>query len=229
VTSGAHLPAVSAVSVTGADAAPAAQAAIAAMVADLAAHGHAVARHALGQDAIAGLRERALALRDAGEMRPAGVGRSAAHGVHADIRGDRIRWLDAVPQGAAEEAVRAHLEALRTACNQALMLGLRAFEGHYALFAPGTGYARHLDRFRDDDTRVLSCVLYLNDGWTAADGGALRLETRDGPRDVLPEGGTLVVFLAAEFAHEVRVARRPRLALTGWFRRRALGAWDAPA
>jgi SM-20-related protein len=39
--------------------------------------------------------------------------------------------------------------------------------------------------------------------------------------DVLPEGGTLVAFLSERFQHEVLPARRERLALTGWFRRRA--------
>jgi len=39
-------------------------------------------------------------------------------------------------------------------------------------------------------------------------------------RGLLPEAGTFVAFLAERFPHEVLPARRPRLALTGWFRRR---------
>jgi SM-20-related protein len=39
-------------------------------------------------------------------------------------------------------------------------------------------------------------------------------------RDVLPEGGTLVAFLADRFPHEVLPATRERLAFTGWYRRR---------
>jgi SM-20-related protein len=38
---------------------------------------------------------------------------------------------------------------------------------------------------------------------------------------VQPEGGTLACFLSADFEHEVLPAARPRLSLTGWFRRRA--------
>ena len=41
--------------------------------------------------------------------------------------------------------------------------------------------------------------------------------------DVLPRGGTLVVFLSDRFPHEVLPARRERLSLAGWFRRRSLG------
>jgi len=39
-------------------------------------------------------------------------------------------------------------------------------------------------------------------------------------QDVPPEGGTLVCFMSERFWHEVLPARRLRLSLTGWFRRR---------
>jgi SM-20-related protein len=63
-------------------------------------------------------------------------------------------------------------------------------------------------------------VLYLNEGWTAEDGGALRLHLPGGPRDVLPSAARLVAFLSERFEHEVLPAQRERLSLTGWFRRR---------
>jgi uncharacterized membrane protein len=76
---------------------------------------------------------------------------------------------------------------------------------------------------RDDDARVLSCVLYLNIGWSAQDGGTLRIHLDDGQRyDVLPIGGTLVCFLSERFEHEVLPAKRDRVALTGWFRQRGM-------
>ncbi|PIV89217.1 MAG: hypothetical protein COW48_01710, partial [Hydrogenophilales bacterium CG17_big_fil_post_rev_8_21_14_2_50_63_12] len=40
------------------------------------------------------------------------------------------------------------------------------------------------------------------------------------PLEFLPAGGTLVVFLSYRFWHEVVPAKRQRLSLTGWFRRR---------
>ena len=120
-----------------------------------------------------------------------------------------------------ERILLAALEALRIAVNRELTLGLWRYEGHYALYPPGARYARHVDRFRDDDARVLSVVLYLNRDWHADEGGALRIGRRAGPaRDVLPAGGTLVAFLAAEFEHEVLPATRSRLAVSGWFRTR---------
>lgn len=49
----------------------------------------------------------------------------------------------------------------------------------------------------------------------------MRLYLADGRElDVLPEAGTLVLFLSADLPHEVLPATRERLSLTGWLRRR---------
>jgi SM-20-related protein len=197
-------------------------AAIATAVDGIAVAGHAIVPAFLPPVAIAALRAEALRRDAAGELVTAGVGRGAARRERADMRGDRIRWLDETAMSPAERIVWPALESLRLAVNRTLQLGLFTFEGHYALYPPGAFYGRHVDRFRDDDTRMLSCILYLNDGWRADDGGVLRLHLDGGAhRDVLPEGGTLATFLADRFPHEVLPATRPRLALTGWFRRRS--------
>ena len=75
--------------------------------------------------------------------------------------------------------------------------------------------------FLDDDARVLSCVLYLNEAWAVTDGGALRLHlSATESRDVLPVGGTFACFLAERYEHEVMPATRDRLSIAGWFKRR---------
>jgi SM-20-related protein len=158
----------------------------------------------------------------AGEFRAARIGRGKDRVERSDIRGDRTLWLDEQAPATAEIALWQTLETLRVALNESTYLGLFAFDGHYALYPPGAFYRRHRDRFRDDDVRVLSCVIYLNEAWTAADGGALRLHvSADDTLDILPVGGTLVCFLADRYEHEVLPATRERLAITGWFRRRA--------
>lgn len=196
--------------------------AIATLVAGIADRGHAVAQATLPITIIDDLRGRALKLDGAGAMTRGRVGRGAARSEHAEMRGDRLAWLADQPHDAAEAAAFALFEDLRGACNRTLTLGLFEFESHYAVYPPGASYARHRDRFRDDDARVLSCVLYLNDGWRSGDGGALRLHLDDGATlDVAPVGGTLVAFLSGAFDHEVLPARRTRISLAGWFRRRA--------
>lgn len=198
---------------------------VAQVVAGLAERGCAIVPHALPAAAIAALRARALALDAAGALAPARVGRGPGRDRRDDVRGDRIRWLDAGTHDPAEAAALAFLDGVRVACNRALMTGLAEYEGHFAVYPPGAAYARHRDRFRDDDARVLSCVLYLNDAWRADEGGALRIFVDDAATlDVVPAGGTLVAFLSDAFEHEVLPATRVRIALTGWFRRRPLGA-----
>ncbi|HMA32413.1 MAG TPA: 2OG-Fe(II) oxygenase [Casimicrobiaceae bacterium] len=183
--------------------------------------GYAVASSFLPEATVEALRLRALEFDAGGALAPAGIGRAGKHRLATDVRGDRIAWLPDPPGSPAEVAALAALESLRVAMNRGLMMGLERLEAHYAVYPPGARYARHLDRFRDDDARVLSCVLYLNRAWRAEDGGALRLFVGgDVGVDVLPEGGTLVAFLAGRFEHEVLPARRTRVSLTGWFSRR---------
>ena len=195
---------------------------IARVALDIESSGYAVLQRFLPAPTVAALRARARSLEAAGELRAAAMGRGVRSTVDDATRGDRIRWLDAAGDDGAEDALRAALEALRLELNRALALGLFEVELHYALYPPGARYAPHVDRFRDDDARVLSCVLYLNEGWTSDDGGALRLYVDDHAIDVMPQAGTFVAFLAADFDHEVLPARRERASLTGWLRRRVL-------
>lgn len=89
---------------------------------------------------------------------------------------------------------------------------------------PGAGYARHLDRLRDTDARVVSAVFYLNDSWQETEGGALRLYLDDGAhRDIYPHAGSLLLFLSAQFEHEVLPATRNRMSIACWIQQRALG------
>jgi len=155
-----------------------------------------------------------------GALQAAGVGAGTAHRLQGDVRGDHILWLEPPGAGAAQQLCLQRFETLRLALNRDLQLGLFDFECHFAVYPPDAFYRRHLDRFANDDRRTLSCALYLNDGWRAEDGGALRLHLSGRVCDVLPRAGTLVAFLSERFEHEVLPARRERLSLTGWFRRR---------
>jgi SM-20-related protein len=190
----------------------------------LAGRGYDIVPSFVAPDTIAALREAAIGRHEAGAFRAARVGRAERATRAAGVRGDAILWLEPDDAEPAVGAALAALHALRATLNRELYLGLDALEAHFAVYPPGASYGVHVDRFRDDDARAVSVVLYLNDAWTAEDGGALRLylERAGEPpyRDVIPGGGTLAVFLAERFAHEVLPARRARYSLTGWFRRR---------
>jgi SM-20-related protein len=182
--------------------------------------GYVIVPHFLGAELVASLRDCAQSRDARSEFRSAGVGSGASRQELPEVRGDRIRWLDPADAGAAEREVLERLDSLRASVNRETFCGLFSLECHYAIYPPGAGYQRHLDRFRDSDARMLSVVLYLNEDWTPADGGQLVLHLDEGGFEVLPAGGTLVAFLSARFEHEVRPAKRERLSLTGWFRRR---------
>ena len=171
---------------------------------------------------LAELRKRCVELHETGGLRAARVGRGSQEHVAPEVRGDFISWLE-TPERDAEQRVLSRLDELRSSLNRALMTGLEDFQGHFALYPSGAGYARHFDRLVGTDVRAISAVLYLNDRWVNDDGGQLRLYVGGGTSvDVLPEGGRLVAFLSDKFEHEVLPARRERMSFTGWFRRRPL-------
>jgi len=152
-------------------------------------------------------------------LAPAASGRGAGRDVATGLRGDATLWLDDPRAGEAAAAYLAALDALRIALNRRLFLGMEEVEAHYAAYPPGTRYVRHRDRFRDSDARVVSVVTYLNPGWPAADGGALRIAMPEGDIDVVPDTGS-VCFLS-ELEHEVLPATRERCSIAGWLRRAA--------
>lgn len=193
----------------------------------LAERGYAVIPDFLPADFIQALREEAIALQSAGKLQHASTGRAADNKLDTQVRGDLIHWLDQAQPSALQQNFSLTMEQLREALNQHFYLGLFELENHFALYPPGAVYNKHLDQFRGNQQRQVSCILYLNEDWQAQNGGQLRLYL-DGEQpepyiDVQPEGGTLVVFLSGQFWHEVLPAIKPRISLTGWFRKRSDG------
>lgn len=121
----------------------------------------------------------------------------------------------------AQQAFLRELELLRLALNETVFLGLFEYEGHLAFYPPGAFYRRHLDRHRGSDSRIVSCVAYLNPTWGPEDGGELRLFLNDDRNiDIAPRGGTLACFLSGAIEHEVLATQVPRYSVTGWLRKR---------
>ncbi len=161
---------------------------------------------------------------DAGMLKQAGVGQGEEHSLRDEIRSDHILWLDEGNAAPLQRQYLELLEAYRQEVNRQLFIGIFEFEGHLALYPPGSFYKRHLDRFRDDDRRTVTAILYLNEAWQEEQGGQLRFypngESMEEYMDVLPEAGTLVTFLSHDYWHEVLPGSRERMSITGWFKRR---------
>ena len=189
----------------------------------LAMQGWTVVDDFLGPELTAALRGDCRTSDGQGEFRKAAVGRGERSQIRPGIRSDEILWMQQPASSEPQRACQERFEQLRLTLNRTLQLGLFEFESHFARYSEGASYARHLDQFRGDSHRKLSCVLYLNENWTAQDGGELRFYLNgDGPEfeDVLPQGGRLVVFLSGQFAHEVLPATRERMSIAGWFKTR---------
>jgi SM-20-related protein len=173
---------------------------------------------------VSGLRGEIEELYALGGLRPAGVGRGEQLEIRPEVRTDRVHWLDPDHCSGAQRLYLDAVEDLRRTLNRTLLLGLFSYECHLSIYPPGAYYRKHLDQFRGVERRTVTVVLYLNQDWHPDDGGQLRIY--DDPQDrahyqeILPLGGQLVTFLSARYLHEVLPARRERLSITGWLRRR---------
>lgn len=166
------------------------------------------------------LADECTTMHDARLLLPAHTG---AQRTSSGLRGDSTHWFPGGAMSAPQQAFTDRIDVLRKALNRELMLGLVDCESHYAVYRPGAGYARHLDRLRDNDARVVSAVFYLNQAWQPSEGGALRLYLDDGShRDIYPQAGKLLLFLSAQFEHEVLPATRNRLSIACWMRQQAI-------
>jgi len=158
-----------------------------------------------------------------GDFRRAGVGRGGES--LPEVRSDHILWLDPAASTALQARYLRDLDHLRMEIRRQLFLPVDEVEAHFAVYPSGAYYRRHLDRFQRMPHRLVSCLLYLNRGWRAEDGGQLRLY-HSGPSgaevslDILPEHGTFVCFLSERIEHEVFPTARPRASLAAWLRSR---------
>ena len=190
----------------------------------LAADGWCVQPGLMSAEQTQALASECAAMHDAKLLLPARTGAARTASV---LRGDSTHWFLTGAMSSPQQAFTDLIDALRVALSRELMLGLVDAESHYAVYRPGAGYARHLDRLRGSDARVVSAVFYLNDAWQEAEGGALRLYLADGTsRDIYPRAGNLLLFLSAQFEHEVLPATRDRMSVACWMRQRASG-WSA--
>lgn len=191
--------------------------------------GYSVIEDALPESVSQALYQRALSL-PSDEFKRAGIGRNHSLKIDDSYRTDEIYWLDSDDE--AELAYLSLMDQLRLDINRLLYMGLFDYEAHFAHYAPGSFYKRHLDAFQGNTNRVVTTVFYLNPEWHEQEGGAINLyESRQSEipfKTVFPQMGTLVVFLSDQFPHEVLQAQRDRYSIAGWFRVKATGVMVDP-
>lgn len=134
------------------------------------------------------------------------------------FRGDSIHWLGRENENEHENSFFDLMDRFIAYLNETCYTGISGYEFHYTLYPVGSFYKRHLDQFRNNDSRKYSMIMYLNDDWELKDGGQLCIHHKDSMQNISPENGKSVFFKSSELEHEVLVTNKPRMSITGWLK-----------
>ena len=170
-------------------------------------------------DIIEELRKNLLNSYEEGIMYRAGIGKDSEYTKDKEIRRDVICWIDEKSEDITERFFIQKMNEFIEYLNKTCYTSINAFEFHYAYYDVGSFYKKHVDRFKKDNGRLFSFVMYLNDNWGQEEGGELVLYTKQKTEYVLPIGGRVVFFKSDVTEHEVKVAlTKPRLSIVGWMK-----------
>jgi SM-20-related protein len=166
----------------------------------------------------AGLQQNIIQLQKDELMTAAGIGNKVINDVNRQMRSDTIYWLDKKHENIFENEFLQHAEDFIERLNSTCYAGINAYEFHYAVYEPGSFYKRHKDQFKNNDNRKYSLITYLNEGWLDADGGQLQIYENSIMQQIQPHAQTAVLFKSDETEHEVIIANRTRMSITGWLK-----------
>ena len=158
-------------------------------------------------------------LQQEGQMKYAGIGNDSIADATQQMRGDKIYWLDKKNNNVTEQEFLDKVEDFIDHLNRTCYTGINGYEFHYAVYEEGRAYKKHRDQFKTDNNRKYSLICYLNDDWVAADGGQLVIYQNDIAQTISPNAQKAVFFKSDEMEHEVLLAHRPRMSITGWLKR----------
>lgn len=157
-----------------------------------------------------------------GLFRNASIGSGTLKKTEAEIRGDSIYWLDEKNDSDLQKNFLSVLTEIRNDLNRKFYLGLRSAEAHYSVYPPEARYDKHYDNQKGRQNRVVTFVLYLNEGWQKSHGGELQMFSATNEDQVIdniePQLGQFVLFDSKLFPHQVLPNKHQRKSLTGWLR-----------
>ncbi len=151
-------------------------------------------------------------------MEAAGIG-NATKDKNQKVRTDKTSWLDSATKNHAEMEFLDTISQFMGHLNKTCFTGLNACEFHYALYEKGAYYNKHKDQLRNDSNRKFSMISYLNEDWTESDGGQLIVHQNETTQSILPNNQKAIFFQSDVLVHEVAIANRPRMSVTGWLKR----------
>lgn len=152
------------------------------------------------------------------QLLPAGTGNNTLVAHDTAFRSDRIYWLDRNHNNLHENAFFDLVDNFVQYLNSTCYTGIASYEFHYALYEKGSFYKKHLDQFKNNNSRKYSMIMYLNNDWQPEDGGELCIYQNSTQQKISPNNGKSVFFKSADLEHEVLLANRPRMSITGWLK-----------
>lgn len=164
------------------------------------------------------LKENLLALYADKQLKSAGIGNGTFAVQNKSIRKDIIYWLDRAHNDKYENVFLDLMDNFVSYLNSSCYTGITGYEFHYTLYETGSFYKKHVDQFRNNDSRKYSMIMYLNTGWQKEDGGELCIHHSDYLQNIPPENGKSVFFKSSELVHEVLLTNKPRMSITGWLK-----------
>ena len=152
------------------------------------------------------------------QLRSAGTGQNVPIDTHSLFRTDIIYWLDRNHNNLHENHFFDLMDDFVRYLNETCYTGITDYEFHYTLYEKGSFYKKHLDQFRDNDSRQYSMIMYLNDDWQEKDGGELCIHDENRLLNIAPCNGKSVFFKSNQLEHEVLMTHKPRMSITGWLK-----------
>lgn len=134
------------------------------------------------------------------------------------VRSDKIYWLDRKHGNIHENSFFDLMDSFVSYLNSTCYTGITGYEFHYTLYEEGSFYKKHLDQFKNNDSRQYSMIIYLNADWQENDGGELCIHHSDSLQKISPDNGKSVFFKSSELIHEVLITHKQRLSITGWLK-----------
>lgn len=165
------------------------------------------------------LRENISELNFTNQLKSAGTG-NEVQVVHDKLfRSDIIYWLDRAHNNEYENEFFDLMDSFINYLNETCYTGITGYEFHYTLYEPGSFYKKHLDQFRNNDSRQYSMIIYLNENWQEKDGGELCIHQNNIKENISPNNCKAVFFKSSELEHEVLLTHKPRMSITGWLKK----------
>lgn len=177
-----------------------------------------IAENFLSESLASHLKENLNALYAKKQMQLSGTG-NELHVLHNNlIRSDKIHWLDRNHNNIYENEFFDLMDKFVDHLNSTCYTGITGYEFHYTLYEQGSFYKKHIDQFRNDNSRQYSMIMYLNDNWQEEDGGQLCIHNNAHMQNISPTNGKSVFFKSSQLEHEVLLTNKARLSITGWLK-----------